>query len=89
MLKMAIEGDENEVLFDCTDELNLCDNIFVEYHSIASKGQKLHDILELFSNMGFRYHIQEAFVRKRPFVDKDLMLGMDLQLNLYFWKINR
>ena len=85
MLKIDIEGAEEEVIFDCGEALKRCRNIFVEYHSKAFKPQKLHTILELFSNYGYRYHIQEAYTRKRPFVDKECLVGHDLQLNLFFY----
>lgn len=88
MLKMDIEGAENEVILDCESDLKRCDHIFIEYHSPEDSSQKLHYLLALLSGLGFRYHIQEAFVRKRPFVDRDTMVGMDLQLNLYFYKNN-
>ncbi len=86
MLKMDIEGAENEVIFDCSDQLSKCDHIFIEYHSRADKPQKLHDILRLLSGKGFRYHIHDAYTRKKPFIDNDCMVGMDLQLNLFFKK---
>ena len=85
---MDIEGAENDVIIDCGNDLKRCDYIFVEYHSQERSDQKLHDLLALLANLGFRYHIQDAFVRKRPFVDRNTMVGMDLQLNLYFYKNN-
>lgn len=87
MLKMDIEGAEADVLFDCGKLLNKCDNVFIEYHSRDDKKQQLHDILKLFSDMGFRYHVHEAFVRKHPFIDTNCMIDMDLQLNLFFRKV--
>lgn len=86
MLKMDIEGAEAEVLFDCGASLDRCTHIFIEYHSQCDKKQQLHDILKLFSDMGYRYHVHEAFVRKHPFVDTNCMIDMDLQLNLFFVK---
>lgn len=86
MLKMDIEGAENEVLFDCGNVLSRCDHVFVEYHSRNDSKQRLHSILELFHGMGYRYHIQESFTRKHPFVDRNCLVGMDLQLNLFFSK---
>jgi FkbM family methyltransferase len=86
MLKMDIEGAEADVLLDCGDSLGICDHVFVEYHSREDTNQQLHDILRLFSEMGYRYHIREAFVRRNPFVDRDCLVGMDIQLNLFFVK---
>jgi len=82
-LKIDIEGAEYEVLKSCKDNLQNVEHIFIEYHSHQDENQTLHEILEILQNQGFRYHIQEAFTRKKPFVDKDTMLGMDLQLNIF------
>lgn len=86
MLKMDIEGAEAAVLFDCGQMLKKCEHVFIEYHSRNDQKQELHKILELFYDMGYRYHVHEAFVRKHPFVDTNCMVGMDLQLNLFFIK---
>jgi hypothetical protein len=86
MLKIDIEGAEAEVLEDCGALLDKCTHVFIEYHSRKDKKQKLQDILKLFSDMGFRYHLHEAFVRKHPFIDTNCMIDMDLQLNLFFKK---
>jgi FkbM family methyltransferase len=86
LLKMDIEGAENEVLLDCTRVLDRCEHVFVEYHSRKNQPQKLHTILELFSESGYRYHVQEAFCRTQPFIDRTCLVGMDLQLNLFFFK---
>lgn len=86
MLKVDIEGAENTVIFDCGESLSRCSHVFIEYHSGQDEQQKLHGILELFESLGFRYHIQEAFTRRQPFVDRNCLVGMDMQLNLYFYK---
>jgi FkbM family methyltransferase len=88
MLKIDIEGAEFDVLFDCGEYLSKCKNVFVEYHSDMNKKQKLHNILELMCDIGYRYHIHESFKRKHPFVDRQTIAGMDLQLNLFFFKEN-
>jgi FkbM family methyltransferase len=86
LLKMDIEGAENKVLVDCERKVAKCDHIFVEYHSSDDEPQQLHNLLKMFHELGYRYHIQEAFTRKRPFVDRKCLVGMDLQLNLFFIK---
>lgn len=82
-LKIDIEGAEYEVLKSCKDNLQNVKHIFIEYHSHQDEKQTLHEILKIIKNQGFRYHIQEAFIRKKPFVDQNTMLGMDLQLNIF------
>ncbi len=85
-LKIDIEGAEDEVLKDCADHLHGVENIFVEYHSHSSKPQTLDELLSIFKSAGFRYHIQEAFVRTKPYINRQTMLGMDLQLNIYGYR---
>jgi hypothetical protein len=82
-LKIDIEGAEYEVLKSCKDNLQNVEHIFIEYHSHQDEKQTLHEILEILTNQGFRYHILEAFTRKKPFIDNETMLGMDLQLNIF------
>lgn len=82
-LKIDIEGAEYRVIKDCEDLLGNVDFLFIEYHSFADREQNLHNILEIVSKAGFKYHIKEAYTRKKPFTDKNLNLGMDLQLNIF------
>jgi FkbM family methyltransferase len=86
-LKMDIEGAEYEVLFDCKDRLSYSSNIFIEYHSHSKEDQNLHEILQFLHENNFRYHVHEAYTRKTTFVSKELMSGMDLQLNIYGIKL--
>lgn len=85
-LKMDIEGAEYEVLKDCEEELNNVDNIFIEYHSFSNQFQNLDEILNIIKNAGFRYHIKEAFVRNKPFIERNVNAGIDLQLNLFCYR---
>lgn len=86
LLKIDIEGAEYEVLMDVENDLEHVDNIFIEYHSHVNEAQTLHEILNMLHEKKFRYHIQEAFVRKKPFTDRNTMLGMDLQLNIFGYR---
>ena len=81
-LKLDIEGTEYEVLVDCRRELSVVDNLFVEYHSRANQPQKLAEILAIMKDCGLRYHIHEAFTSPYPFLDRELLGEMDLQLNI-------
>jgi hypothetical protein len=65
------------------DRLKNIKHLFIEYHSHYQEKQQLHHILALLQENNFRYHIHEAYVRRSPFVSKELMTGMDLQLNIY------
>lgn len=83
MLKIDVEGAEFEIMLDIEKALHFVKHIFIEYHSHISEKQSLSVILDILQKSGFRYHVHEAYVRKRPFVDRSTMLGMDLQLNIY------
>ncbi len=85
-LKIDIEGAEYEVLLSCRKALSNVKNIFIEYHSHITERQTLHEVLEILQANGFRYHVHEAFTRKKPYVDRDTMLGMDLQLNIFGYR---
>ncbi|WP_276373584.1 FkbM family methyltransferase [Chryseolinea sp. H1M3-3] len=85
-LKIDIEGAEFEVLTDIRGDLSCVQNIFIEYHSHIKERQTLGEILEVLQQAGFRYHIQEAYAHKKPFVERDTMLGMDLQLNIFGYR---
>lgn len=86
LLKIDIEGAEYEVLLDIRNNLSNVKNIFIEYHSHVKEPQTLHEILQILHENKFRYHIQEAFVRNQPFTDRNTMLGMDLQLNIFGYR---
>lgn len=85
-LKIDIEGAEYEVLLDCKNDLKNVDRLFIEYHSMSGKPQNLHQLLDIVSQAGFRYHIKEAFTSKYPFVKIEENFGMDLQLNIFCYR---
>ena len=71
-LKLDIEGAEYQVIKDCEDLLPNISFMFIEYHSRYDEKQQLGELLVLLNKAGFRYHIQESWTRKRPFVDRKL-----------------
>jgi FkbM family methyltransferase len=85
MLKMDIEGHELEVLHSCAENLHNVSNIFIEYHSFQNKKQNLSQILRLLEINGFRYFLDSAKPRNRPFTYFSNEL-MDLQVNIHAWK---
>ena len=86
-LKMDIEGAETEVLRDCKDLLHKADNLFIEYHTFNGMKQELDEVLKIFSDNGFRYFIQTVNYRKHPYINKTGHGSMDLQLNIYGYKV--
>lgn len=85
-LKIDIEGAENTVIFDLSDKLESVDNIFLEYHSIVGKPQRLGEILSVVEKAGFRYSILPAWVHTRlPFVER-IATNFDLQQNIFCFR---
>lgn len=87
LLKIDIEGAETEVLKQIAPLLKNVKNMFIEYHSEPDKPQTLQEILQILSESGFRYQIQEAFVSPSPFWEIRTMVDMDLQLNVFAYRV--
>ncbi|HZI20720.1 MAG TPA: FkbM family methyltransferase [Pyrinomonadaceae bacterium] len=85
-LKVDIEGAETEVLEDCADRLGEVEHLFVEYHSFAERPQTLHRLTTLLADAGFRLHIQPVIPSPRPFVQRHVEGGMDMQLNVFAFR---
>ena len=87
-LKMDIEGAEIRVIQDCQEYLTNVENLFVEYHSFADRPQQLQELLQIFSNAGFRYVIHHVGTFSRqPLVKVNRYMGMDFQLNIYGYRL--
>ena len=84
-LKIDIEGNELEVLSSCANNLKNVSKIFLEYHSFKDSNQQLSDLLKILEDNHFRYFLNSATQRKKPFTftSND---EMDLQVNIYAWK---
>lgn len=87
LLKIDIEGAEIEVIKDCSNALFNVQKVFVEYHSFSDHKQELDVILNIMTNQGFRYSILPARKEKTPFLNIAKKPFMDLQLNLFFFRI--
>ncbi len=86
-LKMDIEGAEYQVIRDCEDMLTNIRFIFIEYHSACDKKQQLGELLILLGKAGFRYHLQESFSRKSPFVDSKFVCDkFDMAVNVFAYR---
>ena len=86
LLKLDIEGAEADVLADCADRLGAIERIFLEYHSLRGRAQRLDEILAILRRAGFRLHIQPELVSPTPFVDRRESWGMDQRLNLFAYR---
>lgn len=87
-LKFDIEGAECEVVEDIGKSLIKIKNLFIEYHSLVNKEQKLDTILLVLKENGFRYFINSVYDRQKPFLNRINQQNpeMDLQLNIFAFK---
>ena len=85
-LKLDIEGAETEVLKDCQDLLGNVENLFVEYHSFVNQKQTLNILIDILSDAGFRLHIHPPATSPQPFFNRNIHLGMDMQLNIFAFR---
>ncbi|MBL8796080.1 MAG: FkbM family methyltransferase [Planctomycetia bacterium] len=83
LLKLDIEGAETDVLLDCRDLLHNVRNIFVEYHSFDQERQRIQELLAALIGAGFRLQMQPVRSIAKPLVQRDLLLGMDMQVNIF------
>jgi len=60
--------------------------LFVEYHSFQDQPQRLHRILQVLTENGFRYQIQTQFSSRTPFALIESQEGVDLQLNIFAYR---
>jgi len=88
MLKMDIEGAENDVILNCGDSLKVVDNIFIEYHAYAKSKQRLSELLNVLEQNKFRYFIRNDSDRIMPLINKNMKdnSSVDLQLNIFGYK---
>lgn len=90
LLKLDIEGSEYEVLIDCRDSLDSVSHMFVEYHSFYNQKQHLDEILNIISEAGFRYYIESVGVQSDiPFIERNISMNMDIQLNIFAYRENK
>ncbi len=86
-LKIDIEGAEYEVLIDCSESLGNVKNVFIEYHSWNNSPQRLSEILKVLETNNFRYYIEDINKRKHPFINRNQDGNMDLQLNIFGYRL--
>lgn len=88
LLKIDIEGSEYTVLKDCSDKLSNVRHIFVEYHSFIGREQNLPELIGLLKKSGFRLYMNTpGFSSLKPFVKINTYSGMDMQLNIYGYRV--
>ena len=87
LLKIDIEGAEYAVIQDIANELNRVQNMFIEYHGLASETYKLDTILRIVSEAGFKCYIKMAADNlDMPFYQKQTGTIYDVQLNIFCYR---
>ena len=85
ILKVDVEGSEVDILTR-TPNLDRALYLFVEYHSFKARPQRLHELLQVLTENGFRYQIHTQFSSRTPFVRIECQSGVDLQLNIFAYR---
>jgi FkbM family methyltransferase len=87
LLKIDIEGAEYLVIQDIATELYRVQNMFIEYHGLASETHKLDTILRIVSEAGFKCYIKMAADNlNMPFYQKQTGTIYDVQLNIFCYR---
>jgi FkbM family methyltransferase len=82
LLIIDIEGVELEVLKDCREELKKAEHLFVEWHGDEKQSQNLNELLQLLSESGFRYRLNNN-LSESPFHNRVVENGFDAMVEIY------
>ncbi len=82
LLIMDIEGAELEVLRDCREQLGKVKRLFVEWHGSVSRPQDLPELLQLLSDAGFRYRLDNK-LPEAPFRNRVVENGFDAMVEIF------
>jgi len=82
-LKLDVEGSEYEILADCASELRNVRQCFVELHGRPSTPSRFGEAIGILESAGFRMQIHVCHAQRRPYRERTLNAGMDLQLNVF------
>jgi FkbM family methyltransferase len=82
LLKIDIEGHENNLLSSLTKVLPNVKYFLLEFHTDEKEPQKLSKLLEILEKLEFRYYIESAYRRKNVF-EKSKVSQFDFQINIY------
>ena len=86
-MKIDIEGAEIQLLPHIQKHLHKVENLFVEFHSYNESTQHLSEVISAMTSAGHRIYIDNVNFKQSPFIHKKGKYGMDLQLNIFAYKI--
>ena len=55
----------------------------MEHHSFLGKPQNLNVVINLLTEAGFRLYMEPAAQARRPLVQRKIVRGMDVQVNIF------
>ncbi|MCO6494270.1 MAG: FkbM family methyltransferase [Bacteroidetes bacterium] len=87
MLKIDIEGAEQQLIPHIKDELHKVNNLFIEYHQRESSGAFLSEILQTLEETGFYYRLESPVKLQQPITNQRIVNGCFLQINIFASKI--
>jgi FkbM family methyltransferase len=87
LIKIDIEGAESILLPRMKPAFSKIEKIFIEYHSFNNEEQKLGELLLLLTQNHFRFYIRNENNRKKPFINLARDKEMDMQLNIFAYKM--
>lgn len=87
LLKLDVEGAEQEILQSCRDRLHGVRKLFVEYHSFANQPQELALLMQILESSGFRIIAETENAPPQPFVAQPQVSGIEWALNLFCWRL--
>jgi FkbM family methyltransferase len=87
LLKLDIEGAEDQVLPEIADLLGNVERVFVEWHSFPGRPQALPRLLGILSDASFRIHLEAPAGTCRPFLDRTGIAGYDGLVNIFARRI--
>ena len=84
-LKLNIEGAELDVLTEIHSKLDLVKEMVIEYHGFSEIGQRLHEILTILDQAGFRYLVNDFDEETNPASKPPFYLDRDTRFFLLIY----
>lgn len=83
VVKIDIEGAENQIFKDLIPYLNKITHVFIEYHAKPTEAQQLGYIIDTITKNGFRVAITPVISQKTPWHKINVHHEFDTQVNIF------